>query len=422
MKLSKLQSLAFLLVLSPALPSLAAQGDSTGAPLKLKLANTLRLVYAHSDKVITDTKDFFIPAAETKATFELSPDVRATLQLRAKGGISHEDKSSLKMPYGYLDIKTASVDFRLGKQIVAWGRTDALNPTDILTPRDYTTLLPFDEDERSGIWGLRTNFYMNPELSLSVFYSPDARPSTLSFASNGLQSFVFETPRSRQQLGIRLVGSNEDFDFSVSAFRGMSLLGQADSITVKPDGGSITHFGYPKVSMLGADFAHNFGKYGFRAEAALVRPENEGVMDRLGARPYRYLVLGGDRTFYSNLNITTQLFGRWADRDPVTSFANPQEQGIAKINQLIFVQTRKNTYGMTFRIANRWLNETLDAELFIQHYFGDNSTYLHPMVRYAVNDHLKLTAGAVWYVGKDGTLFGSVKKNNGVFAEVRYSF
>jgi hypothetical protein len=77
---------------------------------------------------------------------------------------------------------------------------------------------------------------------------------------------------------------------------------------------------------------------------------------------------------------------------------------------------------MTARVANQWKNQTVSAELFVQRYFGDGSTYLHPMASYAVSDHLKLTAGAVWYLGREQTLFGVMKRNRAVFSELRYAF
>lgn len=41
----------------------------------------------------------------------------------------------------YLDV---------GRQIVVWGRADGINPTDNLSPRDYTRLVPDETDQRLG--------------------------------------------------------------------------------------------------------------------------------------------------------------------------------------------------------------------------------------------------------------------------------
>lgn len=385
----------------------------SGAGQDLTLSHALRLNYASSDKRLSDGKHYYLGTLETKASAELAPKLRATAKVRAGSG-------GVRVPFAYLDFKSAAIDIRAGKQILAWGRTDALNPTDVVTPRDYTTLLPFDEDERHGVWGVRGNIYATETIVASLFYGWRSKPSTLPFASSPFERYVFETGEARKrQLGLRVSTSTEDFDFSVSAYRGASLLAQAEQFESSGDGSTLTRLRYPEIDMLGADFARNFGKYGVRIEGAAVRARQAS---ELGLQPYRYLVAGADRTFWGDLNVNVQLFARWTGAAPLQAWSDAGSRRIETFNNLIFVQTRENTYGMTARVANLWLNQTLGAELFVQRYFGDGSMYLHPQVSYAITDHVKVTAGAVWYTGKEGTLFGVMKKNNGVFGELRYSF
>lgn len=373
------RQLALLLIC--ALPSLPVLGDE----LPVRFSNAVRLNYASSDKWLTGENNYYLATFETKGVADLASNVRGAFQLRASRIMGPLDRTSVHFPFAYLDIKTAAVDFRVGKQILAWGRTDALNPTDVVTPRDYTTLLPFDEDERRGVWGVRANIYATESIVASLFYGARFRPSTLPAPS---PTFVFDRDGARRrQLGIRVGTSNPDFDLSVNAYRGASLTPQFQRFE-----GGRTYFGYPQIEMIGADFARNFGKYGVRIEGSSVRPGEPFA----GMPPYRFLVAGGDRTFLSDLNVNVQVFGRW--------------------------EREQDRYGMTLRVANQWLNQTLVAEVFVQRYFDDGSMYAHPQVSYALSDHWKATAGAVWYSGADGTVFGSMRKNKGVFAEVRYSF
>jgi hypothetical protein len=403
------------------LTSLPAAGEEAQDSLPaIKLSNAARLNYASSDKWLGDERDYFLTTVETKALADIAPDARLAVQVRAGAIAGPLHRTFVHVPFAYLDLKRPAVDIRIGKQILAWGRTDALNPTDVVTPRDYTVMLPFDEDERSGAWGVRANVYPVGSIVASLFYGVKFKPSTLPFVSRGADQYVFDAGAARKrQLGLRIGTSNEDYDFSVSAYRGASLLAQVDSVDAARYQASITTLRYPLIDMLGFDFARNFGKYGVRIEGSSVRAQNQGSVARSGMQPYRYLVAGADRTFLSDLNVNLQLFGRWSNQGPALAGADPR---IETMNNLIFVQTRKNTYGMTARVANQWRNQTLSAELFVQHYFGDRSTYLHPMATYAVSDAIKVSAGAVWYLGKDGTLFGVMKKNNAVFSELRYSF
>lgn len=394
---------------------LASQGQEAPA---VRLSNALRINYASSDKLLGDQRHLGLATFESKALIDIAPAVTAALQVRASGG----RHGGAAFPFAYLDLKTSAIDLRIGKQILAWGRTDALNPTDIVTPRDYTTLLPFDEDERRGTWGVRTNVYATESVLASLFYGVKFKPSTLPLASDATQSFAFDTAGARQQqLGLRLSSSGDVLDASVSAYRGASLLPQAERIETLPGQVTLTRMRYPLVTMLGFDLAGNLGRVALRVEGASVRPEQPEAPGRHGMRPYRYLVAGADRSFFSDLNITLQVFGRWADEGPADA-APGEEQRIEMLNNLIFVQTRKNTYGMTARVANQWWNQTLSAELFVQHYFGDGSSYVHPMVSYALTDQLKVSAGAQYYRGRAQTLFGTMKNNNAVFTELRYSF
>ncbi|MBI3605573.1 MAG: hypothetical protein HY202_06050 [Nitrospirae bacterium] len=50
--------------------------------------------------------------------------------------------------------------FFVGKQIVVWGRADGINPTDNLTPHDFTVLLPFEDDQRFGTTALKLDLYI----------------------------------------------------------------------------------------------------------------------------------------------------------------------------------------------------------------------------------------------------------------------
>ena len=65
-------------------------------------------------------------------------------------------------PGTFVDLREAYVnaylgpfDLRLGKQIIVWGRADALNPTNNLTPVDFRIRSPLEDDIRLGNVGAR---------------------------------------------------------------------------------------------------------------------------------------------------------------------------------------------------------------------------------------------------------------------------
>jgi len=187
-------------------------------------------------------------------------------------------------------------------------------------------------------------------------------------------------------------------------------------VEVLPTGQQSVLMRYPDIRMYGFDLAKNVGKYGVRIEGSSVQPDEEG--STVGTmQPYHYMVVGVDRTLFGDFNINLQLY----IRENKPEDAGPPST-VSYINGLIFAQSHQTTNGITLRLANQWRNQTVSAEIFVQHYFSDGSTYLHPMISYAVTDEIKWTLGAAWYFGDNGTLFGVMEKNNNIFSELRFSF
>ena len=104
-------------------------------------------------------------AAEMKANYgELA------LQLRTAKAAYGDGFADARIRYGlmgdqqgtFVDLREAYVnaylgpfDLRLGKQIIVWGRADALNPTNNITPVDFRIRSPLEDDIRLGNVGAR---------------------------------------------------------------------------------------------------------------------------------------------------------------------------------------------------------------------------------------------------------------------------
>ena len=79
----------------------------------------------------------------------------------------------------YVDLYLGPVDVRFGHQILVWGRADAFNPTDNLTPRDMRVRSPDEDDRRLANLALRTTFNFEPvrwEWIYVPFYAPSFFP------------------------------------------------------------------------------------------------------------------------------------------------------------------------------------------------------------------------------------------------------
>ena len=134
-------------------------------------------------------------------------------------------------------------------------------------------------------------------------------------------------------------------------------------------------------------------------------------------------MVGVERTFFSYLNINVQYFLCHVTKfeDP-SNVANPVWREAALTQAVIASQRDRTQHGVTFRISNKWLNETLEGEVAGIWDFTRNGYLLRPKVSYAINDKWKAVAGFDYYGGPGESFFGRLEKNRGAFAELIYGF
>ena len=71
------------------------------------------------------------------------------------------DEPTFMLREVYLDVYFNSMDFRLGKQQIIWGKADGVFITDIVSPKNLDEFLLPDFDEiRIGITSVKANYYL----------------------------------------------------------------------------------------------------------------------------------------------------------------------------------------------------------------------------------------------------------------------
>jgi len=319
---------------------------------------------------------------------------------------------------GYATLHFKRVDLRLGKQIVAWGRADGINPTDNLTPRDYRVLLPLEEDQRFGTWGARLDAYLSQELTFETFVSTFFEPAQFPLPTDGAAVVTRQPGHSIRngEVGVKLNKSGGHFDWSFSYYRGYGLLPFVASAA------SAFQLYYPRMQVLGADWARNYGRFGFRSELAYTLPENQPGADPNANRRRLFWVNGVDRTFFENLNLNVQLFLRWMPRyQNPAELANPMARTTGALNSIIDGQERGASPGITFRVSDQWLNDTLRVELLFLGNLARGDHYLRPLITYDVTDKTQVLFGANLYGGPRDAPYGLQRADNGVFTEFRHA-
>jgi hypothetical protein len=402
--------------------------DSLGAVKQLwreqRASGIWRSNYYRSSKELDEQTDIFGAALQLKAFPSLNERLDGKLEVRvANSAVGKGAATRASVLEGYATVRFDKADLRLGKQIVPWGRADGVNPTDNLTPRDYTVLLPFEDDQRFGTTGVKLDIFISREHTLTFFVTPAFEPARapLPSAAGKVERREPAHTLANTHGGARLNKVGEGFDWSVSYFRGFSL---APGVELVENEMALTtlRLHYDRITAVGADFARNYGRFGLRGEVALVdTADDRGSSPRI-RNPHVHWIVGVDRTFFANLNANLQFFERRVrkHRDPATWA--PAQRTTAMLNSLIDGQSDAITHGISFRVSNKWFNDTLEAEVFAVHNLTRGDGLLRPLVTYAFNDRWKGTLGAEIYRGSSATQYGSLKANRGAFAELRYGF
>src|SRR3989442_14114798 len=91
---------------------------------------------------------------------------------------------------------------------------------------------------------------------------------------------------------------------------------------------------------------------------------------------------------------------------------------IARLSQ----QMREVQHGVTVRVSDQWLHETLKVEVAAVAYADPRQLLLRSRVTYALSDRWQVAAGADRFGGEVGSLFDSLRRNSLAFVEVRLGF
>lgn len=310
---------------------------------------------------------------------------------------------------GYIQRKTENSEFRFGRQLIAWGRADKLNPTDYFASRDYTFLTSDDEEQKNGVDALRAVMHLGEYDLQGVVAHGNAKNTWPFHIANNV-----DFNQSKEQFGVKLDRYGEGFDWSVSFYRGMD---RNPNLAPNLATGGIASR-YDDVSALGLDFAAASGALTYRGEAAYFR-----TSDSAGQNPYRRnnhldFVLGMDGSPFRNANLGIQYYGVAVSHYSSDVLFDP----IARAGALLGNQLRSFQQGVTVRFAQNWLNDALQFEIRANYGLTDHGKYIFPKLIYKPNDYWSVAVGGEYFKGDSNSYFGQLKKNSGVFTEARFAW
>ena len=313
----------------------------------------------------------------------------------------------------YMDIFFDSMDLRIGKQQIIWGKADGVFITDIISPKDLTDFVLPDFDEvRMGVTALKADYFFDAvdlELVWIPMFTPAVMPSdgTIWEVSTPISVSTFNIPDNTLEnseifgkmsymgsvIDIELMGGYMWDDLPAAYFDGAGI--SAD---------------YHRVAMAGGSFSTDISGFIVRGEGAYYNGKNFTVL--AGALPSGVTTVEKDFVNYM-VGLDYSIAGFTLG----TQFI--QEIVLDYDDRIMLNDEFKNT--MTFVVAKPFLNDTLMVEFFSYVGLTNEDALLRPKVTYDLADGLELVFGADIFLGDEGD-FGQYDDNDLVYTKVKYSF
>ncbi|MBE0650354.1 MAG: hypothetical protein IH595_05890 [Bacteroidales bacterium] len=380
------------------------------------------------------------------------PKVTTASDLYNKGIIDPwnlEIREAYVQLYGFL---TKNLDVTIGRQRIAWGTADKINPTDNLNPYDFEDILDFGRHRGSD--ALNLHYWLSANASFQVVYLPFFQPDNLPI---GIFADIFSSPvnlsfpegmtlqnittrvnapkynlKEGSTLGVKYKGMISSFNFSLSyvwGWDGLPMLTD-NTFTLADTLGGVninSILSYHRRHIFGADLAGNIGGVGVWAEAACFVPVNEVVMTtdlsalfpgtpypviyrstELKKQAYFRYVVGGDYYFKNNGYLNVQF---------LHGFVN--ESGRGNLNDYLFLRYEQKFFNDKFKIC------PLSGAVVVSNWHDIKHNYAivyMPEISYMATENTEISVSGLLFNGKGNDLFASFNGYDMLLFKMKYSF
>jgi len=352
---------------------------------------------------------------------------RGNAAFKANPYLVHNSGKELELGLreAYLDIYFNSIDLRIGKQQIIWGKADGVFITDIISPKDLREFLLPDFDEiRIGITALKADYYLRDHTFEMVWvpaFTPTKMPEENSIwrvtpdfpiqPAFDYSEKEIEGILENSELFVKYAALTSRVDFEIMAGTAwdddptLHTAKTVDPITQQLTSLLVT----PKHHRLifGGSVSVPAGGFVFRGEGAYYRDKyfqssDPLLPDGVLKKNYLHVLLGTDYTLWE-ARLSAQFI----------------QQAILTYDEQIVQDEFENT--MTFLASKDFLRETLRVELFSYLGLNHQDALIRPKITYDLADGFEILLGANIFVGTEGK-FGQYDDNDMVVAKVKYSF
>lgn len=393
-------------------------------------------------------------------------NVTGTARVYPESIVPHLPKYEFGLREAFLQSDRREWSFKVGRMLQPWGKSDVINPTDVLGAWDYRVFSPDNEVRRIAAdsvvieWlpqkvrcaqgGVRVRFRKSGRIltrckKANVTYTrkgwsvqgvwtpiyPQSRllvPPSVLLAGVSIAEAPERAPTLNDSEGaLKFKFSGSGWDASLLAFRGWdhfpSLLESSRTVTgpTTVDVSLVPTF--HRLTVAGGDFSANVGEWVMTFEAAYKQTENAQGENRFVAPSSIEAVSGVETGLGDFWRVKLQGIWRYYPRfEQEISDVDPISGAIVAANRVLQGAQFQSQPGATLQIIFDDEESGWRAEVTGATNFEAKDVLARGLVGYRWSDEIESVIGADYADGPSGTTFGAQRSLNAFFFETKIWF
>lgn len=367
--------------------------------------------------------------------------------LRVRSGYEYDERfSEIILREAFAEVYLGPVTIKAGKQILSWGASSFVNPSDRFSPSDPAYRSPYPDDLRLGVWALRSDLLVSTSSTLRFLWLPLYQPSRLLTAPFDFPDYLkirnVEDPLSRLDksgFGFRYDLRTSIMDLQISYFNGYRndpaiTVDTAifDPVTYEPRQIDLAQTPF-RIHNAGGNLTVPAGSYIFRFEGGWMEPygndlptekpfselsyvfeiEQSGPEISVIAGYYGKYIIGfepasGDMSLLTDgIPPVEAIFppGTIPNMEMIDEYISGQ---IAGFNRSYNYQQNEFYHSVYASATVSMFHALIDLEIPGMYNFTAGELSLMPSLKFDVTDGLAVQMGAWFMSGKDASLYEMV--------------
>ena len=332
---------------------------------------------------------------------------------------SIEDSQDFSLSECWMDYTADFWGMRIGRQKTAWGKADGIDITNVICPKDLSSLAVMTTNEKLAIDALRFSVNGN-QFTADAYWIPFFTLAKLSDAK-------FEKPESKLsngEGGLKLSGYFSVLDFSFYGFYGWDDMPFLD-YTMSSEGVNVTGE-YKRMAMLGIDAAVPIKETVLRMEAAFFPKRHFQKSSGIIIEEKMLSTGKGSSSSAESSLVRNELFALagldWMREGWTFTAQYYCDYVLGELENL--EREKALQQGATLSVSKKLLSDTLELSFSGVLGLNDFDSFIKPAVTYSLSDQINLSGGAYIFIpgpDRDGQ-YGSYKDLSTGYVRCKFSF